>query len=70
MRSASKRPGGFAKLAALAVLLSPLHLGCDETVRTNVENGLIDTTTAAFGSFLTAVLEIATEQLAANATAQ
>lgn len=60
---------GRGTLIALLALVGP-QFGCDPTLRTNVENSLIDTSTAAFSSLIQAFVEVATEQLAADQAAQ
>lgn len=45
-----------------------LFEGCDPTLRSTLESGIIDSVTAAFASFLQAFVELATAQLAAGLT--
>ena len=42
--------------------------GCDPTLRATFEAGIIDAVTAVFGSFLQAVVELITENIASAAS--
>jgi hypothetical protein len=57
LRSALHRGYRWIVLTGVLVALT----GCDPTVRTTVENGVISTSTAAFGSFLSALFSLAIE---------
>lgn len=57
----------FVRSALAAVLgMTFLFNGCDPTLRTTTENGLISVATAAWGSFLTALVQVVQEDLANN----
>jgi hypothetical protein len=57
------------QLLILATGAVPFQFGgCDPQLRATVENGIIESVTAAFGSLLTALVELATEQFAASLT--
>ncbi len=51
------------------VLLAVFITGCDPTIRATVENGVISSSTALFGSFLRAAIELWQESVTANSTA-
>ena len=53
-------------LAAFVLGATFLFNGCDPTIRTTTENGLISVATAAWGSFLTALVQVVQADLANN----
>ena len=53
--------------ALMAGSLLPQLGGCNPTLRTTVEDGVINLSTALLGSFLQAVIQLAQEQAAAGA---
>jgi hypothetical protein len=60
MRSRSPRGVESWLLATIGGLLS-LVCGCDPTIRATVENGVISLSQTLFGSFITALVQLAGE---------
>lgn len=57
----------FVRKAAVLALGSALILnGCDPTLRTTTENGIISASTAALGSFLQALVAVAGDAINRN----
>jgi hypothetical protein len=59
--------GKWLQIVAVVGLLS-LTTGCDPTLRTSVENGIISVSTSFFGSLLQAFLALATQQATGTTT--
>ncbi len=67
MRTSQKRAAGgwlIVAVCGLALLVS----GCDPTMQTTVENGIITTSQSLFASFLNAVVQLGQEQYNATHT--
>jgi hypothetical protein len=61
---------GYGRWLSTALIIGLLGLttGCDPTLRTSVENGIINVSTSFLGALLQALLALATEAQTSNTT--